>query len=136
MKSLVLVGSRESILKPQPGIDEVASYGQLAQGHYRFHIGRTKLYLRGFALLMVVSLACSAWLTFGGPKVLLIPAMAIPLALIALRVDRKLSFHLRAAAEYLRSMTDFEELTESAWLPKAIKSFEIRCQIYGPSKPV
>lgn len=82
---------------------------------------------------MGVSLACSAWLVFDGPKALVVPAAVIPVMLLVLRVDRKVSFHLRVSVEYRLSMKDFEDLIGSEGLPEVIKTFETKCEVYGPT---
>jgi hypothetical protein len=133
MKTLTFDNPREALTHLLTRANNLIHYDQLAKAYYQYHVRRTRTYLWGSALLMVVALSCSAWLAFDGPKVLVVPAMVIPLMLLVLRIDRKVSFHLRASAEYLRSLADFEEFEGSDHLPEVLRTFELRCQVYGPS---
>lgn len=133
MERLKFMSNQEAMTRLLTKVHSLVQYDQLAAAYFRFHVDRAKYYLRRSALLMVISLACTAWITLGGPKTLVLPAAGIPLMLLLLRVDRKVSFHLQASAEYLFSKDDFENLVGSAWLPEVITTFERRCALYGPT---
>lgn len=136
MKVHVFTSRRAALTHLLSQMNKVVRWDQLAQSYYRHHVRRTRFYLWRSALLMVVALACCAWLLLGGPKILITPAVVIPLMLIVLRVDRKVSLHFRAAAEYRLSVAEFESLSGTGGLPGAISKFEERCRTYGPSETV
>jgi hypothetical protein len=115
-----------------PGEQQVVHWGQLAQFYYQHHVMCARFYLWLSALLMTINLACCAWLLLGGPSVLTIPAVATPLMLITLRVDRKVSLHFLATAEYRLSVSEFKNLNDTEGLPKAISKFKARCAKFDP----
>lgn len=74
----------------------------------------------GSALLMAVALSCTLGLLLDGPKVLIAPAIALPVILIVLGADKRVSFYSRAEVEYCISIAEFESLGLGG-LPVAMK---------------
>lgn len=132
MKELVFMSRRVALTNLLSKMDGVVHWGQLAQSYYRHHVRLTRYYLWSSALLIVIAIACDAWFLFDGPQILIAPATSIPLILIALRVDRKVSFHFQAAAEYRLSVAEFDGSRGARDLPRAIGNFEYRCGRYDP----
>lgn len=132
MKALVFTSKRAAQTYLLSQVNKAVRWDQLAQSYYQYHVGLTRIYLWRSALLMVVALSCSVGLLLGGPKILVVPAAVILVTLLVLRVDQKVSFHFRAAAEYLLSVAEFNDLEGSEGLPGAIGNFKRRCGKYGP----
>lgn len=124
--------SKEVLIDLISKMNRVVRWDLLADTNYRTHVRVAKNYLRGSAVVLMVGLICALGFTLDWSKALWAPTVIPPVSLILFRVDRRIKFHLRAAAEYLISMREFTRVTTQVELFEAIAAFESRSQEYDP----